>query len=81
MQTNRLKAAARDGRTAWGVYVTQPARLQILSSLESGAMAITVPDVEGRETALDVVRAARYLPEDDARSAGPSGMIGVPAEA
>jgi 4-hydroxy-2-oxoheptanedioate aldolase len=131
MQANRLKAAAREGRTAWGVYVTQPApalvelaaragldfvridayhgpmsaetvddliraafasdvtptvrvandRLQILSVLESGAMAITVPDVESRETALGVVRAARYPPRGRREISRPVRMIGVSAEA
>jgi 2-keto-3-deoxy-L-rhamnonate aldolase RhmA len=131
MQANRLKAAAREGRTAWGMYVTQPApalvelaaragldfvridayhgrmsaetvdgliragfasdvtptvrvandRLQILSALESGAMAITVPDIETREDALDVVQAARYSPRGQREISRPVRMIGVPAEA
>jgi 4-hydroxy-2-oxoheptanedioate aldolase len=131
MQLNRLKAAARESRTAWGMYVTQPApalvelaaragldfvridayhgrmsaetvdgliragfasgitptvrvandRLQILAALESGAMAVTVPDVDSAEAALDVVRAARYPPRGRREISRPVRMMGVPTEA
>jgi 4-hydroxy-2-oxoheptanedioate aldolase len=130
MQPNRLKAAVRAGRAAWGMYVTQPApalvelaaqagldfvridayhgtmgpetidgliragyasgvtptvrvandQVQILSVLESGAMAITVPDVESAEAARAVVQAARYPPRGRREISRPLRMIGVPGE-
>ena len=128
---NRLKLAAQAGRTAYGIYVTQPAPalvelaaqagldfvridayhgtmsaetvdaliraayagdvtptvrvandpVQILSVLEQGAMALTVPDVESAEQARAVVQASRYPPRGRREISRPVRMIGEPSDA
>ena len=130
MPANRLKAAAQAGRTAYGIYVTQPAPaiveiagqagldfvridayhgtmsaetidgliraaysagitptvrvandpVQILSVLEQGAMAITVPDVESAEAARAVVQASRYPPRGRREISRPLRFIGESAD-
>ena len=131
MLKNRLKEAALAGRTAYGLYVTQPAPalvevaaqagidfvridayhgtmsaetvdsliraayavritptvrvandpVAILSVLEQGAMALTVPDVESAEMARAVVKASRYPPRGKREISRPTRMIGEPNDA
>jgi 4-hydroxy-2-oxoheptanedioate aldolase len=54
MQTNRLKAAARDGRTAWGVYVTQPAPALVELAARAGLDFVRVDAYHGRMNAETV---------------------------
>jgi 4-hydroxy-2-oxoheptanedioate aldolase len=131
MMTNRIKAAAREGRTAFGIYITQPAPVlvdlagqagldfvridayhgalgaetidglirasyasgltpsirvgndprEILSALECGAMALTIPEVDSAEAARAVVRAARYAPRGERESSRPARTLGASREA
>jgi 4-hydroxy-2-oxoheptanedioate aldolase len=127
MQANRIKQAAREKRTAYGIYVTlaAPALVElagqagldfvridtyhgtmspesvdnliraayaagitptarvendpvaILSVLEQGCMAITVPDVETPEAARAVVEASRYPPRGRREISRPVRTMGV----
>lgn len=126
---NRIRAAAGAGRTAFGIYVTQPApalvevaaaagldfvridayhgalssetiaaliraayaagvcptvrvandELAILSALEHGAMAITVPGIDSPEAARAAVRASRYPPRGHRDISRPLRYIGEAA--
>lgn len=61
MQANRLKAAAREGRTAWGVYVTQPAPALVELAARAGLDFVRIDAYHGRmsaETVDDLIRAA-----------------------
>ena len=130
LPANRIKLAAAAKRTAYGIYVTQPAPalveiaaqagldfvridayhgtmsaetvdgliraayaggitptvrvandpVAILSVLEQGAMAITVPDVESAEDARAIVRASRYPPRGRREISRPLRFIGEPTE-
>jgi 4-hydroxy-2-oxoheptanedioate aldolase len=53
----------------------------ILSVLEQGAMALTVPDVESAEMARAVVKASRYPPRGKREISRPTRMIGEPNDA
>jgi 4-hydroxy-2-oxoheptanedioate aldolase len=55
--------------------------VQILSVLEQGAMAITVPDVESAAAARAIVQASRYPPRGRREISRPLRYIGEPSEA
>jgi 4-hydroxy-2-oxoheptanedioate aldolase len=73
-----IRAAYASGITPTVRVANDP--VQILSVLEQGAMAITVPDVESAEAARAIVQASRYPPRGRREISRPTRMIGEPNE-
>lgn len=73
-----IRAAYSVGLTPTVRVLNQP--ISILSALELGAMAITVPEIDSPEAARTVVQAARYAPRGKREISRPIRTLGVSRE-